>query len=482
MSYYSWPQARTNLLTFQHFYLVGIKGVAMTSLAQCLLDANKKVSGCDVAEEFVTQPLLNQLALKIETGFDHPLPEQTDCLIYTSAHQAELNPMVQQAKKRGLAIFSQAEALASLFNQKQGIAVCGVGGKSTVSAMLSFILEKTNKKPSFSVGVGEIIGLDRTGVWRQNSDIFVAEADEYVINPQARNNGEEIIPRFAFLQPSTIICTNLKFDHPDVYENLEHTKKVFYQFFTQLKPNGKLVFNADNADLLELAQQLQQERPDLKLVSFASQNSQADFYLQDYQVAEATSLSNFQFQNQSYQLKLKIPGQFNMLNALAALASLDFKTENLTALENFASTKRRFEFIGQKNGIYYYDDYAHHPSEVAAVITALQQWHPQQRIVVAFQSHTFSRTKQLFDQFVEAFKNAPEVVMIDIFPSAREAFDASVSSDLLCEKISQTYPQIKCQNLKNTENLAKFCKTELKQGDVFITIGAGDIYLVHDLI
>src|SRR5258708_306107 len=128
-----------NILDYNSFYLVGIKGVALTALAQCLIDAGKKVAGSDVAEEFVTQKILDRLQLKIDAGFETALPLETDCVIFTAAHQAIHNPQVQQAISKKIPVFSHAEALASLFNQKQGIAVCGVGGKSTTSAMIAWI-------------------------------------------------------------------------------------------------------------------------------------------------------------------------------------------------------------------------------------------------------------------------------------------------------------------------------------------------------
>jgi UDP-N-acetylmuramate--alanine ligase len=469
-----------NILKFNHFYLVGIKGVAMTSIMQCLVDAGKTVTGCDVAEDFVTKEVLDKKRIKIDIGFEGNLPKNTDCVIYTAAHLGQNNPMVQQADSKNIPTFSQAEALASLFNQKKGIAVCGVGGKSTVSAMISWILEKTGYNPSYSVGVGEIIGLEQTGKWNQKSQYFVAEADEYVVDPAVAKNGQKITPRFSFLKPFLTVCTNLKYDHPDVYQNFDHTKQTFNQFFSQIQPGGILIINADNQALVELSQQQQE----VKIISFGE--IQGDFRLIEHSAEEGQTVGRFTFAGQNYQIILKIPGKFNLLNALAAISAchaigVDI-LEAIEALASFASTKRRFEYIGQKNGIKYYDDYAHHPSEVYAAIKALNSWYPNNKKLVAFQSHTFSRTKQLFDEFVDAFKEANHLVMIDIFASARESFDQTVSSDLLCQEIEKKYPHIQATNVKTIEKLAKFLKDNLENGDVCLTIGAGDIYEVHQLI
>lgn len=309
----------TNLDQFQNFYLMGIKGVAMTSLAQILLDAGKKVGGCDLAEEFVTQDLLNEIKVKIDLGFNHSLPKKTDCLIYTAAHEGPENPLVLQAIKVGIPTFSQAEALAYFFNQKQGIAVCGVGGKTTVSAMIAWILEKNNQQPSFSVGVGKIAGLERTGQWSANSKYFVAEADEYVINPNAIQNGEEIIPRFSFLKPYISVCTNLEYDHPDVYTSLEHTQEVFGEFLTQTQKDGFLIINHDNPTLTQVIEQQAEilKQKNITIKSFGTETG-ADWQLLRSEVRDQQNIGQIKIEGKTYELKLPIPGDFNLLNAMAA--------------------------------------------------------------------------------------------------------------------------------------------------------------------
>ena len=462
-----------DILSFNNFYLVGIKGVAMTSMAQILIDAGKKVAGSDLEEEFVTQEILDKLRIKIDLSFTKILPSDIDCVIYTAAHQALENPQVKQALDKKIPVISQAEAVASLFNQQAGVAVCGVGGKSTVSAMITWVLNDLKHDFSFSVGVGNIPGINKTGQWNPEGKHFVIEADEYVIDPQA---GFDAQARFSFLKPEITVCTNLKFDHPDVYQDFNHTKQVYNQFFAQIKPEGKLIINYDDLDHVDST----------KITSLTfGENPQATLSLESYQSELGQTLSQFSYQNQTYDLKLQLPGKYNVINALATiLATIQLGIDPQQAadsLASFASTKRRFEFIGQKNQVSYYDDYAHHPHEVAAAITALSDWYPSPRKVIAFQSHTYSRTKKLFSEFVDSFAEADEVVMIDIFSSAREKADLSVSSDKLCQAINQKY-RIPAENLKTINNLAVYCKNNLKPGDVFITLGAGDIYQVHHLV
>jgi len=463
-----------DILNFNNFYLVGIKGVAMTSMAQLLIDAGKKVAGSDVEEKFVTQEILDKLEVKIDTNFTQTLPTDIDCVIYTAAHQALENPQVKQALTKKIPVVSQAEAVASLFNQQAGIAVCGVGGKSTVSAMISWVLNDLKPNFSFSVGVGNIPVINKTGQWNLDAKYFVIEADEYVINPQA---GFAAQPRFSFLKPYLTVCTNLKFDHPDVYQDFDHTKQTYNDFFRHIKPGGKLIINSNDL------QHLDNNLPIPKLTF--GEDSHATLSLISYQSQLGQTISKFSYKNKTYNLKLQLPGKFNVINALAAILALTQlgidPQQAVDSLATFASTKRRFEFIGEKNQVNYYDDYAHHPHEIKAAIAALADWYPEQRKVIAFQSHTYSRTKELFDEFVDAFAIADEVVMIDIFSSAREKADLSISSDKLCESINQKH-QLPAQNLKNINNLAKYCKNKLNPGDVLITLGAGDIYQVHNLI
>ncbi len=473
-----------NILEYQQYYLVGIKGVAMTSLAQCLCDAQKTLRGSDVAEDFVTADILRTLHIPIDVGFEHHIPAETQCVIYTAAHKAAQNPQVLAAQQAGIPTYTHAEALAALFNEKKGIAVCGVGGKSTTSAMISWILEKTGRQPSFSVGVGNIQGLGKTGQWHAKSTFFVAEADEYVIDPSAPSRGEKITPRFSFLHPFITICTNLQFDHPDVYKNFDHTKAVFAQFFRSMKQGGTLIINGDDLPLRSLAQEVSQETGTALIT--VGESDGCTFQMVNFQSQEGKSYAHIQHQKDTSICQLLIPGKYNSMNALFAIAAAKQAgipiSESIAALANFRSTLRRCEYVGEKHGVKFYDDYAHHPMEIQKVIHAYREWYPSARLVVGFQSHTFSRTKSLFSEFTTAFAQASEVVMIDIFPSAREKFDPTITSDGLCEAIHAQFPKIPAHNVHTIDQLAEYCHTHLQPGDIFLTLGAGDIYLVHQRI
>ncbi len=466
--------------SFSHCYLVGIKGVAMTSLAELLVDVGIKVSGCDVAEDFVTAEALCTLDISITSGFDHTIPETVDCVIYTAAHQGKQNSIVQQAQTNNIQIYSQAEALGIFSAQKETIAVCGVGGKSTVSAMVTWVLEKLGDKPSYSVGVGSIVGLPKTGRWNQQSRYFVVEADEYVTNPEEVKVGKDGIPRFSFLHPSHCICTNIHFDHPDVYKTVEQTHAVYQAFFTKVPNSGTIICNRKDRDLVLPATKS-------KVVSFGS-IGECDYlalYHVDTSKAGVTQ-AEVVYDKKRHSFKLQVPGRYNVENAVATITlchQLGYEINDITkALSSFASTQRRFENKGIKDSITYYDDYAHHPSEISAVLNALTDWYPTVPCIIAFQPHTFSRTKELFTEFVLALSNAPQLILLDIFASARENFDDTVSSKALAAAIEEQNPERQVVVVPNYQELAKYLNTHAPKGSVILTIGAGDIYKVHELL
>ncbi len=471
------------ILEFKSFFLVGIKGVAMTAMAQLLTDAQKEVSGSDVEEDFVTKDILKKLDLKIMVGFNSEIPDDVDCVIYTAAHEGKFNPQVIGAEKRKIKTYSHAEAQAEFFNLKKGIAVCGVGGKSTVSAMISWILTKSGAEPSFAVGVGNIPGLDKTAQWDTDTDIFVAEADEYVTDPSAPQRNEEITPRFSFLEPFITVCTNLKFDHPDVYKNFEHTKEVFFKFFNQIDSNGFLIINYKDLE--------HKPTTSAETTLTFGENPKADFSYKavEKNIEPGTNVGLLTYKNLEYKIILKVPGSYNLENAVAAIAAcstVDIPIfESLNALESFNSTQRRFELIGTKNGVTYYDDYAHHPNEVKSVIEALNKWYPDSRKIVVFQPHTYSRTKNLLTEFIDSFEvsdSKTEILLLDIFSSAREKYDSTISSNDIVKGVQSKFKNIKISNLETIHNLSVYFENNLNPGDVVLTIGAGDIYKVHILI
>jgi len=452
----------------KHIHFTGIKGVGMTSIALCAQDLGATISGSDVKEEFVTDSVLKNRKIPFKSNFStQNIPTQTDLLIYTGAHQGENNVEVKHAKSQNISVISHAEAVGQLMKGKIGISVCGVGGKTTTSSMIATILEELNQNPSYSIGVAAINNLNSPGKYDRTSKHLIAEADEYIVSP-----GSDNTPRFLLQKPQIIVCTNIAHDHPDVYPTQNDIIKAYVDFFNTLSPTDVLIANVDSLPLAKIVKSWKKS----KLVTFGSASS-VQWQVVSVIIKNQTTTAQIKTPQGNKTLTLKIPGQFNIMNAVAAIIaahnlglSLD---KSIFALSKFTGTKRRFERVGEKDNILYYDDYAHHPSEIRATIKAAKLWFPNKTIKVAFQPHTFSRTKKLFTKFTQSFSQADEIWFTDIYASAREKPDPNVSS----QKLEANTPR--SQYVGDLKSLVKYARQHLKQGDVFLTLGAGDIYKIH---
>jgi UDP-N-acetylmuramate--alanine ligase len=449
-----------------HVHLVGIKGVGMTALALCLQDMGKIVTGSDIPDNFVTEEVLRQRGLDDIGPMDEQnLPSGVDLVIYSGANNGINNPQVQAALSQNIRAVSHAEALGELMQGKIGISVCGVGGKTSVSAMLANILEYANLKPSFVIGVGKVLNLQAPGRLSSGQHI-VLEADEYAISPGTDNN-----PRFSYQRPQHIICTNISHDHPDIYQSIDDTKQAFKTFFDTLPADGWIIANGDSTVVRELC--------DHRQVEYYGVEPTNDWYIKGSFIGQGRQLITVGHQDQQFNLMLSVPGLFNATNALAAyLAALKLGVSHQTAIEGlqlFRGSKRRFEKIGEVDNIVYYDDYAHHPTEIDVTLKAAKEWLPLYRTICVFQPHTYSRTKQLLAEFATAFTHADQVIITDIY-GGREAEDPTISAFQLFEAIKKHHSQV--EYVPHAE-LVKHLKQQRKPYDAIITMGAGDIYKIH---
>lgn len=457
-------------------YFVGIKGVGMTALAVLLQNAGVEVAGADVAESFVTDEILSSRRIPIDE-FGARLPADVECVVYSGAHKGKNNPLVQEALEKEIPCLTLAEAAGVVSQKKETIAVCGVGGKSTTSALLAWMLETAGWKPSYAVGVGTIPNLGSSARWQDGSH-FVVEADEYVADPQVAK--EELTPRFLYLSPAHATCTSLEYDHPDVYSSYEETVRAFRALFRKIPVGGKLVINGDAADLVALAREFSGTL-DVITVGEGPENT---WQITDLHIENGKSVATIASPNERFSLQLPIPGFHNLRNAAyaAVLArTLGVPVEPIQAsVQTFRSTTRRFELVGiTPEGLRCYDDYAHHPRELFAIAQALQNWFPKQAVLVAFQPHTYSRTKALFLEFVDALEQMPgEVVLLPIFSSAREQNDPSVSSDQLVRELQSRGKTVRL--LANQQELLECIQVFAGVEKVCITLGAGDIYKVYE--
>jgi UDP-N-acetylmuramate--alanine ligase len=429
----------------KHIHFAGIKGVGMTALALCAQDLGIKITGSDTSELFVTDEILKERNIKWEVGFDkNHISGDIDLVITTGAHGGLNNPEVLAAKEKGIQILTQAQALAKFSEGKEVIAVCGVGGKTTTSAIIAHILDKCGLNPSYAIGVGKINPLGYPGKYNKESRYFVCEADEFVNSPGVDNT-----PKFLFLEPKVVVITNIEHDHPDVYPTLEDTKKAYSDFVKKISSDGLLVINAEDKNAEEISRSLT-----CRVVKF----------------------------NTKEKIETSLPGEYNQKNIAASIAVTDYlkipKEKVLQAIKSFKGTQRRFEKVGNtKEGAIIIDDYAHHPNEIKSVLKAARESYPERRIIAVFQPHTYSRTKALFEDFAKSFNDADVACFMDIYASAREKKDESVSSGKLAEETKKYNPN--SFYIGNHEQAIKWLKKNLKSNNLLLTLGAGDIFYLH---
>ncbi len=447
---------------------MGIKGVAMTALAILAKESGVIVSGSDVQEEFPTDMTLHRFGISYDSGFaDSHLPQNLDLVIYTGAHQGVNNIEVQTAKTRGIPVLPHGKALGLFMEGKRGISVAGSHGKTTTSALIAHTLMHLGKDPSFAVGCGEILSLKTSGHLGKG-DFFVVEGDEYVTDPTS-----DQVPRFMWQKPEVLVITNIDFDHPDVYKDLKEVKKAFVDFANSLSEKAIVVVNIDNEPLFSILQQIKR-----KIITYG-QKEGADFKLGTVTFNSGETVFEIYYKNKkSVSFSLKIPGVHNAQNAtgaIAALVNLGIQPEELREpILTFSGTKRRFEFVAEKNNKLLYDDYAHHPTEIEATLNAARGWFPEKRLVVIFQPHTYSRTQALLSEFGKCFTQADRVLLTEIYASAREEPISGISGIALYEEIKKRHLGVHFAPKRN--DVLQWLEANSRQNDLILTMGAGDIF------
>lgn len=462
------------LRKIKKIHFIGIKGVGMTALACCAQDLGIKITGSDVEETFVTDDILKKRNIKYHVGFSQKNITNPDLVITTGAHGGLSNPEAQVARQKGIKVISQAEGLALFSQEKETISVCGVGGKTTTASMIATIFGTLGFYPSYAIGVGQIKPLGDPGCFNTGK-YFITEADEYAISP-----GIDWRPRFFFQNPRIIVVTNIEHDHPDVYPNLEATKKTFKQFFQKLPRDGVLIACIDNKNIADL----------IKSGLGVPIQTYGFSPWADWRIEKISFITGKTFFSLTYQgikfanIALSVPGRFNALNATAAFAVANFLGGNtrqiITGLEKFLGSQRRFELIEEINGIKLYDDYAHHPTEIRATLKVAREWFPDSKITAIFQPHTFTRTQVLMEEFASSFSDADQVLITNIYSSAREKPISGVNASLLTLATKKNKKET--HFCPNKEVLIDYLVKNINPGDLILTLGAGDIFLWHKAI
>jgi UDP-N-acetylmuramate--alanine ligase len=444
-------------------YFIGLKGSGMIGLAQILNDLGVEIAGSDVSEEFFSDAIIKSRGFVCYEGFSTENIEKewpADVVVYSSAYTPERNEELKYAFEKRAVCLSYAEMVGLLSKDKFTIAVCGTHGKTTTSAMLALAMKYSGADPTALIGskVHQI----GSGALSGSSKFFVVEADEYQ-------------HKFFLYAPIGAILTNVDFDHPDFFQDFDHYKQAFIDFVRRIPPHGFLVVWAGSVDTLAIAREA---RCKIIFYEYFDQGS-SSLELAKQELGglfRSYGKNNLEFVTVPEELKLQVPGRHNCLNATAAYAAcmqlgLD-KQQVFEALNNYQGAARRFEYVGRYKGAMIIDDYAHHPEEIKATLKAARERYEKERIICVFHPHTYSRTKALLEEFSQSFDDCSEVIVLDIYGSAREA-GGDVHSQELVAMINRYKQQ--AVYAADLDEAFEILKEKLTEGDVLITMGAGNV-------
>ena len=453
------------LKNYKHIHCTGIGGIGLSAIAEIFLSRGYQVSGSDMKESEITDKLMERGA-EIFLGHRGKNISGADLLIYSAAVSQD-NPEIVAALEAGIPIATRAQVLGALMQEyKSSIAISGTHGKTTTTSMVSLILESSGNDPTILVGgnLQEIDGNVKVG----KSEYFVTEACEYMDS-------------FLSLNPKIEIILNIDSDHLDYFKDIDHIASSFDRFAKLVPEDGVVIAYDANPFVKGILKEL-----DSRVITFGF-NEQCNYYATDIEF-NSFGMPSFKIHHNDEALctmQLSIPGEHNIANAMAAFAcchSLGVPVESmLSTLEAYTGTQRRFDVIGiTSNNIKIVDDYAHHPTEIKATLKAAQNV-PHHDLWCLFQPHTYTRTLALFDEFAESFDAADKIVMTEIY-AAREKNIYKISSKELVNEIKRVYPAKEVYYFSNFDEIANFVINNTQSGDLVITMGAGDIYKVAEMI
>lgn len=445
-----------------NIFFCGIGGISMSGLADVLIDKGLTVSGSDRSASELTESLSNRGAhIYIGQGASN-ITDDIDVFVYTAAIHQD-HPEFVAALSKNIPMLTRAELLGQIMkNYEFPVAVSGTHGKTTVTSMLSEIFMEANLDPTISVGgiLESIGGNIRVG----HSDLFITEACEYTNS-------------FHSFFPKASIILNVEEDHLDFFKDIDEIRASFNTFAKLTPQDGVLIVGNDIPEKDVVVNNVAST-----VITFGKTN-EADYYPEDVSYDnDGNCHFNVCSKLPKEAFSLKVPGFHNVLNALAAIALADYMNidRNIIkkALSNFGGAKRRFEYKGEYNGITIVDDYAHHPSEIAATLTAAKNY-PHKKLWTVFQPHTYTRTKAFLDEFADALSLSDAVILADIY-AARETDNLGISSADIKNRINNLGTE--SYHLSNFEEIKEFIKNNCAPGDLLITMGAGDIVnIANDL-
>ncbi|MBS4534675.1 UDP-N-acetylmuramate--L-alanine ligase [Clostridium sp. D2Q-14] len=449
-----------NKSKYKNVHFIGIGGISMSGLAKILLNNNYNVTGSDINESKLISKLRKRGAI-INIGHEAKNVIGSDLVVYTSAIN-EQNPEYRYAINNNIPIMDRATLLGELMKEYQdSIAVSGTHGKTTTTGMIASILNDSELKSTILLG-GE---LDSIGgnVKIDGTELLLTEACEYKEN-------------FLKFHPSIGIILNIEEDHLDFFKGIEDIKETFRKFIDLIPDSGHIILNGDDENIKSIIPHKQKN-----IITFGLDASN-DYYADNIKYDDKGCPSYDLYINKIFieRIILNVLGKHNIYNSLAAIASTritNVKIKNIkTGLKLYKGTHRRFEDKGIINNIQIIDDYAHHPTEIKANLSSISKKYNKRWCI--FQPHTYTRTKSLLKEFGESFNNADEVIITDIY-AAREQDTGLVHSKDLVQELKNN--NVNAMYIKNFDEIVDYLEKSVDNGDIIITIGAGDVYKIGDM-
>ncbi len=448
-------------------HLIGVGGIHMSGIAQILRDRGHVVSGSDLHLSSLTSRL-EELGVTIHGGHDAANVDEANLVVYTSAAHDD-NPELLEARRRGIQTIKRAQMVARLMEGKQVIAVAGSHGKTTTTSLIAFMLSRAGLAPTYMLG-GESIDLGGNATPGDGAH-FVVEADEFDA-------------AFLNYRPRVAVVTNVEPDHLDFYGSFERLTEAFSQFLSQVDNNGFIVACTDSPALQAILPEAIGDgvTPPVRVVSYGL-NVQADWQAKNISpkgIYRSTFMVEFRQQEWGV-VETGLPGVHNVSNELAAIAVgeiVGLSPDSIrSAIAEFQGVHRRFEPVGEGDGILVMDDYAHHPTEVRATLAAARSRFPDRRLVCLFQPHTYTRTRYLLDGFRTCFRDCDLLLLARTY-AAREEPSAGMTAEELAREITEP----PARYAGELSEAARIAADALEPGDVFFTIGAGDVNEVGPMV
>lgn len=434
-------------------HFAGIGGIGMSAIAQVLHARGWQVTGCDLKPNALTEKLQAR-GIRVWTGHDPAHVQACDLLVYTAAIHED-HAELMQARREGVPVLRRSQALGMLLEGHKGIAVTGTHGKTTTAAMLASVLEAAGADPQVLIG-GELRRYGGNVRLGQGAYVVVEACEAY--------------DSFLDLRPFAAVITNVEAEHLDYYQTEKRMLESYVQFISQVHPQGVVITWADDERSIAVCQ-----RAKAKVVTFGETAGAV------YRALPNRERGTFHLEARGAvlgEVRLRVPGAHNVLNATAADAAgleLGFPFHAVQeGLEHFEGVQRRLEFIGQARGIEIFDDYGHHPTEIEVTLSTLRA-RVKKRLVVAFQPHLYSRTRDFLHRFAEVLASGCDVlVLVDIYP-AREEPIPGISSARLAEEIRRRALGLPVVLAETPEHCADSLFQLVQEGDTVLTLGAGEL-------